>query len=450
MRSLTLNLDNFHDIFTLIQHVPNLIYLNIRSEMLDKEFEEYPWNSIGEIKLKEFHLAFKPRRNSGYPPISLTTGLDGLFHAIQIFSSSLITLSLDFSNIYLTNRNSILTNGMELEKKLLKPMQKLQNFYFYVCIFQCKDVQQILSTFATFPWPIGLHGNAHIYSLPFSFHELKDFHHFRDVRSNNDEFLKQNDRLWSKVTSLNLISIDRIDFKHLFPLIKQNMPKLSSIAFHGGFCFHRFSFPDESGDLYDKIERVNKVQLDSITTVCLDHISMKQTEQIPMYSFPNIQCLLLNNTELPLKENQLTSFLGEKLQRIEFDEYSTRKNLQKQNLCYLSNIKHLKLAFGFLYYGKGLDSQPEITRNLLIKLPKLETVSIYVPRNGAYDEYGADPIYRPIMARLNENEIKAQYKIRYSGGAYTWIIKRAISSSSSFEDHYYSEFCISNDENDLH
>ena len=97
----------------------------------------------------------------------------------------------------------------------------------------------------------------------------------------------------------------------------------------------------------------------------------------------------------------------------------------------------MKLAFGFLYCGKGLNSQPEITRNLLIKLPKLETVSIYVPRNTAYDEHGADPIYRPIMARLNENEIKAQYKIRYSGGAYTWIIKRAI-SSSSFEDQYYS------------
>ena len=57
---------------------------------------------------------------------------------------------------------------------------------------------------------------------------------------------------------------------------------------------------------------------------------MKQIEQIPMYSFPNIQCLLLNNTELPLKENQLTSFLGEKLQRIEFDEYSTPKNLQNK------------------------------------------------------------------------------------------------------------------------
>ncbi|CAF1452781.1 unnamed protein product [Didymodactylos carnosus] len=141
------------------------------------------------------------------------------------------------------------------------------------------------------------------------------------------------------------------------------MPKLSSIAFYGGFYFHRFSFPDESGDLYDKIERVNNVQLDSVTTVRLDHISMKQIEQIPMYSFPNIQCLLLNNTELPLKENQLTSFPGEKLQRIEFDEYSTRKNLEKQNLCYLSNIKHLKLTFGFLYCGKGLNSQPEITRN---------------------------------------------------------------------------------------
>ncbi|CAF1548033.1 unnamed protein product [Adineta ricciae] len=237
----------FHDIFTLIRYTSNLIYLNIRSEILDREFKEYTWNNIDEINLEEFHLTFTSRTNLEYSSTSLTTSLAQLFPVIQIFSSSLITLSLNFSNIYLIDQNNILTNGIELEKKLLEPLGKLQKFSFYVGISQCKDAQQILSTIRRLQ----------------DFLVRLNFHHFRNVRSNNDEFLKQNNRLWSKVTSLHLVSIDQIDFKHL----------LSLITFYGGF-----SSPNDS---YDEIECVNNLQLDSVptTTLVYSSINLSNTDR---------------------------------------------------------------------------------------------------------------------------------------------------------------------------
>jgi hypothetical protein len=171
IRSLTLYLNEFPDIFTFIQHTPNLIYLNIQAQLTHGTWKENLWKNNNNIKLEEFYLKFI--QNYYRSQISfLRTDFDPVFHAIQSFSSSLITLSLDFSDIYLRNPTSILTNGIELENQLLKPLKKLQNFYFFVRLYGRKEVEQILSTFERFPWCIGVHQNGYLYSLPFPYHKL--------------------------------------------------------------------------------------------------------------------------------------------------------------------------------------------------------------------------------------------------------------------------------------
>jgi hypothetical protein len=126
-----------------------------------KESKQYPLTNINEIKLEEFHLKFKLRRIIGYPSYFLTDDLDQLFRLIHLFSSSLITLSLNFIHVGSVSSDDVRINGIQTRKS----MTKLQNSYFYVCIFQCQDVQQILSTFQTSPWSIGVHENAYLYSI---------------------------------------------------------------------------------------------------------------------------------------------------------------------------------------------------------------------------------------------------------------------------------------------
>ena len=432
IRSLTLNLIHFRDIFTLIEYTPNLTYLNTQSELPRQAWGENSWKLKNDIKLEEFYLKFKPERMVRHSVFFSKTDINQLFPAVQLFSSSLITLSLDFTGRYVMGLPDVLFNGIELENKLLKPLKNLQNFYFYIGLHGCEDVKQILSTFQTFPWWIGVHENAYLYSLPFPFHELNHFRHFENVRSNNDEILKGNHQLWCKVRTLDLVRTDRIDFKTLFPLIKYNMPKLSSITFRGKKGYNPFGDGD---DLCDEIDYINNVQLNSVTTVHFEGMSIEEIERIKhilIHSFPNLQCLTLDYTELPTKENELTKFFGQKLQQIEFGEYSLDNNSnpeQKKDFSFLTNVKHVKVTYGLAHEDEGLNSRSQIILNLLTKLSKLETLSIYaIPSSGCLF-YRREQIFNPILNGLDQDQIKTQYEMKYSGD-YMWFIRNTLSSYS--------------------
>jgi hypothetical protein len=135
-----------------------------------KESDQHHSTDTSHIKLEELHLKFKPY-DSDFEDYHRTRDCNQLFHLLELFSSSLITLSLNCIDVYELNSTNLLFNGIELENKLLKPMKKLRNFYFYARIDKCKNAQ-ILSTFQTFPWSIGVHKNGYLYSLPFPFHEF--------------------------------------------------------------------------------------------------------------------------------------------------------------------------------------------------------------------------------------------------------------------------------------
>jgi len=287
-------------------------------------------------------------------------------------------------------------NGINLENRLLKPIQKLRNFYFRAAIHGCKDVEESLSTFQSFSWSIGAHQDVYLYSLPFPFHELKHLRVFQDVRSNREELLKHHPRLWSNVTSLALADIDQLDFGKLFRSIKSNIPKLLSITFSHNKRYY-------SDDSWNEIERVD-VQLDSFRTVCLKEILMKQMQQILMYSFPNVHSLILDHARLPSKEDQLTSFFGRTIQQMESDEFS----LEEQDVSYLLNVKYLKLTC-------DLRNQPRIVYHLLTELPNLEMLSIYAIPCGGCIVYGPESIFHSILNGLDEEEIKNQHEIKYSG-----------------------------------
>ena len=197
------------------------------------------------------------------------------------------------------------------------------------------------------------------------------------------------------------------------------MPKLLSITFCDNDSYYLFG----SDDSCDEIERIN-VELNSVTTVCLRGISMKKIHQILMYSFPNLQYIILDRTELPSKENELTSFLGQKIQRMISYEYFSGKNItQETDISYLCNLKHLKLSYYGKDNGEELNSRSRIISNLLTKLRKLETLSIY-----AISSSSANPksIFDEIMNGLDEDEIKTEYEIKYSGN-YMRFIRNSVS-----------------------
>jgi hypothetical protein len=195
-------------------------------------FKQYQSTNISHIGLEKFYLKCKREMIDCLGEYS-TIDVNQLFRFIHLFSSSLVILSLDCTDVYLVGSKNVPFNGSELQNQLIKPMEKLQHFYFYVRIYKFEDVEQTLSIFQTFPlWSVGVHRYAYLYSLPFTFPELKLFHDFQDVLSNDTTIPKDDHRLWSKVRSLKLFVTDQTDFRSLFLSIKRCMPKLSSISFY--------------------------------------------------------------------------------------------------------------------------------------------------------------------------------------------------------------------------
>jgi hypothetical protein len=196
--------------------------------------------------------------------------------------------------------------------------------------------------------------------------------------------------------------------------------------------YHRYHSGD-SDDSCGEIECVH-IQLENVTTVRLDDMSMEEIERIEpilIHSFPNLQCLILRHTEFVLKENKLALFLGQKLQRIEFDEsFLDGSGAQGKDFSYLFNLKHLNITYG----SADADVRPDIraakVRHLLLtKLSTLETLSIYATSISLGWYYSTRQILEPILSGLNQDEIKTKYEIKYFG-EYICFIRNVFSSSS--------------------
>jgi hypothetical protein len=159
---------------------------------------------------------------------------------------------------------------------------------------------------------------------------------------------------------------------------------------------------------------------------------IERMKQILIYSFSNLQCLTLDNTQLSSKANELTSFLSEKLRRIESDAYFFGKSTQaKRDFSSFLNLQHIKLKYRLGNDDERWNSRSRLIRNSLTKLSKLETLSIcaILSEEDRY-VFRSDPdvIFYPIMDELNVNQIKTEYEIKYSGD-YMWCIRNTKNDS---------------------
>jgi hypothetical protein len=163
--------------------------------------------------------------------------------------------------------------------------------------------------------------------------------------------------------------------------------------------------------------------------------AIEQIKQILIYSFPNLQCLILHYTKLLLKENELSLFLGQKRQRIEVGEYSLQESSEceeEKDFSYLFNLKYVKLTYGGVYNDEELNNRRRTISNLLTKLPKLETFSIYaMPGSGCFI-YDREQIFNSIIHGLNQDEMKTKYETKHEtkrSGKYLWFIQSTVSGS---------------------
>jgi hypothetical protein len=157
-------------------------------------------------------------------------------------------------------------------------------------------------------------------------------------------------------------------------------------------------------------------------------MSMKQ---ILIHSLPNLQCLILEHTKLPSKESELTSFLARKLQRIESKECLRQKiSVEENDFSYFVNLQHIKLKYSLEYQDERLKSESRKINNSLTKLPKLETLSIYIINPNECIVYSPESVLNSIMHELDENQIKTLYEIKYWWDySCVWFIRKTVSGS---------------------
>ncbi|CAF1094603.1 unnamed protein product [Adineta steineri] len=430
IHSLTLNLLHFKDIFNFIKYVPNLIYLNIQSlpPFSDENEEDYKWNHFITIQLKEFHLKLNEQNNSLHRCSFSEHDFNKIISTIQLFSSSLIILSLNFQNFNMNDENELPFNGIKLENQLLKSMIKLKNFYLYAETYpKTKDVHKLLSTFqAQFwfdhNWSIGLHNdhrNTYIYSLPFHFNELHNFIHTNQILSNNDQLLKNNTHLWYNITSLGLSMRVHKNFEDIFRFIKINMPKLSSIRFFGAKSSSDILCLDK------KTIKKNHVTLNNVTTVSLECIHMEQLEEYLIYTLPNLKNLILTATELPLIDSELALIFNKRIQRLEVSQFFYVKILADISYHYFSNLKELNLTYYYTFNVEECQDRPNVIRKILENFVNLRILSIYVVCCDMNFIFDVEDIFKPIIRHLDRYQIKDKYEIKCYG-QYLRFVKKLL------------------------
>jgi len=152
---MTLTINSFKDIFLLIQSIPNLEYLNIKSCQPDANEHKISINKTN-IKLKQLYLTLYKKETSG--------NFDQLTNCIKQFSSSLTCLSMDLVSVLVRNLNEIPFNSKKLQA-FLESMTELRQLHLYarISLRYCMNSDEIVSRFKNqywfdHNWLFGMHG----------------------------------------------------------------------------------------------------------------------------------------------------------------------------------------------------------------------------------------------------------------------------------------------------
>jgi hypothetical protein len=313
LHSMTLNIINFENIFLLIESAPNLEYLNVETD-IPQENQHQIWINVSNIKLKQLYSTLHSISDA-------SNKMNRLNHCIKQFSSSLICLSLNLTHLVMKNVNEIPFNSIKLQQ-FLEPMKKLKEFHLHAKLDQTFIIShQILPGFENqywfdHNWSFGVH-DKYLYTLPFHFDYLYRFSESFDyVKSSNPEILINNPRIWYRVKSIEL---EKSTYYHrnLIKQLKIKMPKLNLIKFS---CYLGAS----ETYLFEINNERNKIdlRLDNVMTIQFTRGFIENIKHLIISSLPNLRHLILSSGYLPSIDNQLSSILNERIQRLDIDIYS--------------------------------------------------------------------------------------------------------------------------------
>jgi hypothetical protein len=330
---MTLNKIGFETIFLLIQFTPNLEYLNVHSSMPSRYGHQISINK-SNIKLKQIYLTL-------HGPDEASNGMDQFTNYLKQFSSSLICLSLNLVNAAFRHLEEVPFYIKKLQQ-FLESMKELKEFHLYAKIHAYSiNSDLILSEFRTqfwfdHNWSFGTHDN-YFYTLPFHFDYLYEFYNgFMRVRSKNPDIL-YNPRIWYNVKSIELERTYDYD-RNFVKELKIKMPKLCLIKFG-----NRKIFPERySSEIEDKREKID-LRLDNVTTIQFTRGLIGGESYRIISSLPNLRHLIFCCGIL-YSNNELSSILNEKIQRLDIDISSPLKHLTEKSYVYFSNIQYINFC----------------------------------------------------------------------------------------------------------
>jgi len=336
LHSLILKLTNLTEIFSFISYTPNLKYLNVQSKQCSRN--QLSLNKF-DIKLEEFYVTLKIKD-------SIETDSDQLNNLINMFSSSLICLSLNLVYLFGTNENDFPFNSNRLQQ-LLESMIELKQFHFYGEGYNYRVSNDfILSQFQNQFWfdrnlSFGIHDNylyRYLYTLTFHFNHLYlSYNGFDNIKSTNRSILINNRRIWYNVKSIEL----PMTFKYNKVFIKKlqmKMPKLTSIKFDGNMILPE---TQETSTTNDETEDIDFTS-DNVSSIEVFKGNIKNHKDWIIYSLPNLRNLILDFSNFPSIRNELCPILNKRIERLDIYSDYDFKQLTK-SYVYFSNVEHINL-----------------------------------------------------------------------------------------------------------
>ena len=344
LRSLTLALVSFRNIFTIIRYTPNLKYLKVKAQIPFSS--ELPAEKTN-VKLEQLDLILN--KHNDFVRTDLV--IDG----IKQFSSSLIRLSLDLVDYSVRGINQFSFDSLQFPQ-LLKSMKQLQQFHFYMSFPSCQYHPDIdLSQFPNLSF--GMHSD-YLYTLPFHFNNIYDcFEDFNHVNFKNYEILKKHSRIWHHVKSIQLHqqSVYNRDF---VKELKIKMPKLTLIKFTGYNSLPHIHKQNSSCN-------ENDVTLKNVTTIEFMRESVENQKDWIIYSLPNLKHLILSHSKMPSKDSCLMPILNRQIQRLDIDAHSGIELVaEAANQGYFSSVENIN------FHINNSDKSPEWYADIIMKIFK--------------------------------------------------------------------------------
>ena len=406
LHSLTIKLDNYHLIFSLIKFTPNLDYLSIQSPP-PREFQQ--GTSSTEIKLKKLFIKLIDDLQN-FSLAFAQIYLNRLIRDIELFSSSLICLSLDLIGLDLQDTNEFPFNNIIFEQ-LMQSMVQLKEFHFYAKVPQRCD-ENILSRFENSfwldrQWIFGMH-ERYIYTLPFRFDDLYEFSHdFDHIRLTDDQILKKNPRSWYHVKSIELYPIEKYKVNFIEQL-EIKMPKLNLIKF--GPCYlEKFN---EREDVNRNERREFLGRLYSVRTIECTWGYIANKKEWLSDQLPESRILFLSVRESPSTENQISSKLNDKSQQLDTMMDLQLKQLIEIDYIYFPNVQHL--SFYLYYYWDRFQCYGDLIIKIFENFQMLNTLTIYTPWifQGHTDQFSQIDLTK-LFQYLRGSRCMTNYEMRY-------------------------------------